>query len=96
MNLNELNGVPATGSAYYKEKFERGRKFDGFCCLIGVLSMKHAWFCKDSKMSLLMRSDMDMESSAYVDHLVCISSRRQVKESIIDDAVKGISKVNLN
>jgi hypothetical protein len=60
MNLNELNDSLQLGGAYYSENPKEERQFDGFCCLIGVLSMKHAWFCKDSKMSLLMRSDMDM------------------------------------
>jgi beta-glucosidase len=29
-SFNELNGVPATGSAYLKKIFEEDWKFDGF------------------------------------------------------------------
>jgi beta-glucosidase len=38
-------------------------------------------------------SDMDMESSAYVDHLVALVQEGKVKESIIDDAARRVLKV---
>jgi beta-glucosidase len=36
---------------------------------------------------------MDMESSAYVDHLVALVQEGKVKESIIDDAARRVLKV---
>jgi beta-glucosidase len=38
-------------------------------------------------------SDMDMESSAYVDHLVALVKEGKVKESLVDDAARRILKV---
>jgi beta-glucosidase len=54
-------------------------------------------YAKDSKqaaeIALNAGSDMDMESSAYVDHLVALVKEGKVKESLIDDAAKRILKV---
>jgi beta-glucosidase len=36
---------------------------------------------------------MDMESSAYVDHLVALVKEGKVKESLVDDAARRILKV---
>jgi hypothetical protein len=46
--------------------------------------------CKDNKhaaeIAINAGSDMDMESSAYVDHLVALVKEGKVKESLVDDA----------
>ena len=54
-------------------------------------------YAKDSKqaaeIAINAGSDMDMESSAYVEHLVTLVKEGKVKESLIDDAAKRILKV---
>ena len=99
-SFNELNGVPATGNAYLqREVLKRDWKFDGFVVSDwgSINEMIPHGFAKDSKqaaeIAINAGSDMDMESSAYVEHLVALVKEGKVKESVIDDAARRILKV---
>ncbi len=99
-SFNELNGIPATGNAYLQRKILKGDwKFDGFVVSDwgSINEMISHGYAKDSKqaaeIALNAGSDMDMESSAYVEHLPTLVKEGKVKESLIDDAVRRILKV---
>ncbi|MDO8317339.1 MAG: glycoside hydrolase family 3 C-terminal domain-containing protein, partial [Flavobacterium sp.] len=94
------NGIPATGNAYLqREVLKRDWKFDGFVVSDwgSINEMIPHGFAKDSKqaaeIAINAGSDMDMESSAYVEHLVALVKEGKVKESVIDDAARRILKV---
>jgi beta-glucosidase len=99
-SFNELNGVPATGSAYLqREILKKDWNFDGFVVSDwgSINEMIPHGFAKDSKhaaeLAINAGSDMDMESSAYVDHLVQLVKEGKVKETTINDAARRILKV---
>lgn len=99
-SFNELNGIPATGNAYLQRKIlKEDWKFEGFVVSDwgSINEMINHGYAKDSKqaaeIAINAGSDMDMESSAYVDHLVALVNEGKVKEAIVDDAVKRILKV---
>ncbi len=99
-SFNELNGIPATGNAYLqRDILKKEWNFDGFVVSDwgSINEMMAHGYAKDSKhaaeIAINAGSDMDMESSAYIDHLVTLVKEGKVKESIIDDATKRILKV---
>ena len=99
-SFNELNGIPATGNSYLQRQILKGDwKFDGFVVSDwgSINEMISHGYAKDSKqaaeIAINAGSDMDMESSAYVEHLVTLVNEGKVKESVIDDAAKRILKV---
>ena len=99
-SFNELNGIPATGNSYLQREVLKGDwKFDGFVVSDwgSINEMISHGFAKDSKqaaeIAINAGSDMDMESSAYVEHLVTLVKEGKVKESDVDDAAKRILKV---
>jgi beta-glucosidase len=99
-SFNELNGIPATGNGYLqREVLKRDWKFDGFVVSDwgSINEMIPHGYAKDSKhaaeIAINAGSDMDMESSAYVEHLVALVKEGKVKESVIDDAARRILKV---
>lgn len=99
-SFNELNGIPATGNTYLqREVLKRDWKFDGFVVSDwgSINEMIPHGYAKDSKqaaeIAINAGSDMDMESSAYVEHLVVLVKEGKVKESVIDDAARRILKV---
>ena len=99
-SFNELNGIPATGNPYLQRQILKGDwKFDGFVVSDwgSINEMISHGYAKDSKqaaeIAINAGSDMDMESSAYVEHLVTLVREGKVKESVIDDAAKRILKV---
>ncbi|SHM54040.1 beta-glucosidase BglX [Flavobacterium xinjiangense] len=99
-SFNELNGIPATGNPYLQRQILKGDwKFDGFVVSDwgSINEMISHGYAKDSKqaaeIAINAGSDMDMESSAYVEHLVTLVKEGKVKESLIDDAAKRILKV---
>lgn len=99
-SFNELNGIPATGNTYLqREVLKRDWKFDGFVVSDwgSINEMIPHGYAKDSKqaaeIAINAGSDMDMESSAYVEHLVTLVKEGKVKESVIDDAARRILKV---
>jgi beta-glucosidase len=85
-SFNELNGIPATGNAYLqREVLKRDWNFDGFVVSDwgSISEMMAHGFAKDNKhaaeIAINAGSDMDMESSAYVDHLVALVKGRKSK-----------------
>ncbi len=99
-SFNELNGIPATGNAYLQRNILKGDwKFDGFVVSDwgSINEMISHGYAKDNKqaaeIALNAGSDMDMESSAYVEYLPALVKEGKVKESLIDDAVRRILKV---
>lgn len=99
-SFNELNGIPATGNKYLQRQILKGDwKFEGFVVSDwgSINEMINHGYAKDSKqaaeIAINAGSDMDMESSAYVDYLVTLVNEGKVKEAIVDDAVKRILKV---
>lgn len=99
-SFNELNGIPATGNPNLQRQILKGDwKFDGFVVSDwgSINEMISHGYAKDSKqaaeIAINAGSDMDMESSAYVEHLVTLVNEGKVKESLIDDAAKRILKV---
>jgi beta-glucosidase len=76
-SFNELNGIPATGNRYLQREILKGDwNFDGFVVSDwgSINEMIAHGYAKDSKqaaeIAIKAGSDMDMESSAYVGHLV--------------------------
>jgi beta-glucosidase len=99
-SFNELNGIPATGNPYLQRQILKADwKFDGFVVSDwgSINEMISHGYAKDSKqaaeIAINAGSDMDMESSAYVEHLVTLVKEGKVKESVVDDAAKRILKV---
>jgi beta-glucosidase len=99
-SFNELNGIPATGSSYLQREILKGDwKFDGFVVSDwgSINEMISHGYAKDSKqaaeIAINAGSDMDMESSAYVEHLAELVQEGKVKESVINDAARRILKV---
>ncbi|PKB15514.1 beta-glucosidase BglX [Flavobacterium sp. 5] len=99
-SFNELNGIPATGNPYLQREVLKGDwKFKGFVVSDwgSIQEMKAHGFAKDDKqaaeIAINAGSDMDMESSAYVDYLAQLVHEGKVKETTVDDAVRRILRV---
>lgn len=99
-SFNEINGIPATGSSFLQRDILKGEwQFDGFVVSdwgsIGEM-VAHGQ-ARDLKQAAEIAanagSDMDMESSAYVEHLAALVKEGKVKESVIDDAARRILRV---
>ena len=98
-SFSQLNGIPATGNAYLQREILKGDwKFEGFVVSDwgSIKEMVNHGYAKDKKqaseIAINAGSDMDMESSAYVNHLVALVQEGIVKESVVDDAVRRILK----
>ena len=96
-SFNTLNGIPATGDKYLQRDVLKGLwGFEGFVVSdwsSGAEMIAHG-YAEDLKdvavKSANAGSDMDMESSAYVHHLVEAVREGLVDVSVVDDAVKRI------
>ncbi|AWX43399.1 Beta-glucosidase [Flagellimonas maritima] len=98
--FNILNGVPVTGSTFLQRDILKQKwGFEGFVisdwASVGEMvphgfanDLKHA-----SELGVKAGCDMDMESYAYVNHLVESVKEGKVDEKLIDDAVRRILKV---
>lgn len=98
--FNDLNGVPSTGSSYLQREILKGKwNFQGFIVSDwgSIGEMINHGFAKDNKqaaeIAINAGSDMDMESYAYVNHLVELVNENKVKVATIDDAVKRILRI---
>jgi beta-glucosidase len=99
-SFNEINGIPATGSAYLQRDILKGEwNFDGFVVsdwgsITEMIAHRQA---KDGKHAAEIAanggSDMDMESYLYVGELANLVKEGKVKEATIDDAVRRILRV---
>ncbi len=99
-SFNILNGIPATGNSFLQRDILKGKwNFDGFVVSdwASVREMIAHGFAKDgaeaTQKAVNAGSDMDMESHLYVEELVNLVQSGQVKEDLIDDAVRRILRV---
>ena len=99
-SFNELNGIPATGNALLQRTILKGAwNFKGFIVSDwgSINEMINHGYAKDSKQAAAIAmnagSDVDMESYAYLEHLANLVKEGQVKETLIDDAVRRILRV---
>jgi beta-glucosidase len=98
--FNEINGVPATGNARILRDILREEwGFRGFVVSDwrSTAEMIQHGFCEDMKdaagKSLLAGVDMEMQSSAYQDHLEQLIAEDAVPQKLVDDAVRRILKI---
>ena len=96
-SFNDLNGIPATGSAHLQRDILKGKwNFQGFVVSDwgSIGEMVAHGYSKDLKAAALSAitagSDMDMESNAYRYHLAYLVKEGKVPVELIDDAVKRI------
>ena len=96
-SFNELNGIPATGSAFLqRDILKKDWNYKGVVVSdwgsIGEM-IPHG-YSKDlksaAKSAILAGSDMDMMSSAYINHLESLVEENEINVAIIDDAVHRI------
>ncbi|ULC60896.1 beta-glucosidase BglX [Flaviramulus sp. BrNp1-15] len=99
-SFNDLNGVPATGDKFLQRDILKGKwNFDGFvvsdwASIREMVDWGHAKDLKDAaKKAAIAGSDLDMESNAYINHLVDLVKSGEVEESLIDDAARRILRV---
>lgn len=99
-SFNEIGGIPSTGNAHLQRDILKGEwGFQGFVVSdwgsIGEM-IPHG-FSADLKQAaqqaLAAGSDMDMESRAYVGHLVALVKEKKVDARLVDDAVRRILRV---
>jgi len=98
--FNILNGVPVTGSSFLQRDILKEKwGFDGFVISdwASIMEMVPHGYAKDLKHAAQLAanagSDMDMEASAYVTHLVENVREGKVPEDKINDAVRRILTV---
>ncbi|MCT4643566.1 MAG: beta-glucosidase BglX [Carboxylicivirga sp.] len=99
-SFNIVNGVPATANTYLQREVLKGKwGFKGFMISdwsSGREMIDHG-YARDlehvAELAANAGSDMDMESYAYVKHLVDLVKAGKVKESVVDDAVRRILRV---
>ena len=96
-SFNVLNGIPATGDAFLQREILKGKwGFDGFVISdwgSGKEMIDHGFATDLKDVAVLATnggSDMDMESTANVNHLQEAVEAGLVKESYVDDAVRRI------
>ncbi len=98
--FNQLNGVPATGNKFLQREILKNQwSFPGFVVSDwgSIKELVTHGFAKDSlqaaEIAINAGSDMDMESSIYINHLADLVKNGKIKETTIDDAVRRILKV---
>ncbi len=98
--FNTLNGIPVTGNSFLQRDVLKEKwGFEGFVISdwASIMEMIPHGFAKDLKhaaeLGAKAGSDMDMESYAYVKHLVENVKEGKVDETLVDDAVRRILKV---
>lgn len=99
-SFNDIDGIPATGNAYLQtEILKKAWNFQGFVVSDwgSMGEMVGHGYAKDLKQAAEMAanagSDMDMESSGYIEHLAALVREGKVSEENINDAVRRILKV---
>lgn len=97
---NEINGVPCTGNAHILQEILRNEwGFQGFVVSDwrSPAEMIEHGFCEDMKdaarKTLIAGVDMEMQSSAYADHLEVLGKEGTVPFRLIDDAVRRILRI---
>ena len=102
-SFNELNGIPATSNSYLQRDILKGEwDYSGLVVSdwnsIGeiVIHGQAATLKDAARLSVIAGSDMDMEASAYVNHLADLVVSGEVDEKLIDDAVRRILRLKYN
>ena len=96
-SFNDLNGIPATGSAYLQREVLKGKwGFKGFIVSdwgsIGEM-IPHGYAANNYEAAweaITAGCDMDMESRSYIGNLAKLVRDGKVSVSLIDDAVRRI------
>jgi beta-glucosidase len=99
-SFNEIGGIPATGSVRLQREILKGEwGFQGFVVSdwgsIGEL-VPHGFaadLAQAAQIAIAAGSDMDMESRAYVPHLVALVKAGKVDVKHVDDAVRRVLRV---
>lgn len=98
--FNEINGVPATGNVDLLRRILREEwEFSGFVVSDwkSVEEMVNHGFCEDgrdaARKAVEAGVDMEMQSSAYSDHLEELVATGEIREALIDDAAGRILDV---
>jgi len=95
--FNDVNGVPANGSAMLQRDILKGQW--GFGGLVvsdwgSIGEMVHHGYVADAKAAaraaITAGSDMDMESEAYRKHLPALVAEGAVDMALVDDAVRRV------
>lgn len=99
-SFNEMEGIPATGSAYLqREILKKQWGFDGFVVSDwnSIGEMVNHGYATDNKdaarLAALAGSDMDMETRGFVEYLPELVRNKVVPEALIDDAVRRILRI---
>jgi len=96
-SFNDLNGEPATGSAYLQRDILKGKwNFQGFVVSdwgsFGEM-IQHGFVASRadaSRAAITAGSDMDMESRCYTTSLATLVQTGKVSMTLIDDAVRRV------
>ena len=98
--FNTIDEIPATGhKILQRDILKKDWAFDGFIVSDwgSIEQMIPHGFARDgnhaAELALLAGSDMDMESSLYVNELVKLVENGKIGISLIDDAVRRILNV---
>lgn len=98
--FNDFNGIPATGNQMLQRDILKGKwGFNGFVISdwASIKEMVLHGYAKDgkaaAKYAINAGSDMDMESYLYINHIEELVENGEVKEELINDAVRRILTV---
>ncbi len=96
-SFNDISGIPATAHAYLQRTLLKGDwNFKGLVVSdwgsIGeMINHGYATDTADAaKKAIVAGSDIDMESRAYVGQLIDLVKRKEIPESVIDEAVRRV------
>ena len=99
-SFNEINGVPSSGNAFILRQILRKEwGFKGFVVSDweSMSEMIEHGFCENledvAKKSITAGVDMEMQSTAYADHLEELVKKGAVSEGLVDDAVRNILRI---
>ncbi|MEH6745049.1 beta-glucosidase BglX [Hyphomonas sp.] len=98
--FNIVNGIPSTGNTFLQREILKGEwGFDGFVVsdwASGLEMINHGFAADEheaARLAMQAGSDMDMESSIYLEHLQDLVENGDVSLELIDDAVRRILRV---
>lgn len=95
--FNDHNGVPATGSAYLQNEIlksdwdYRGLIISDWGSISEMIAHGYSADLKDAaQQAINAGNDIDMESSAYIEHLIDLVNSDVVSELTLDNAVRRV------
>ncbi|HWI59704.1 MAG TPA: beta-glucosidase BglX [Bacillota bacterium] len=99
-SFNDINGVPSSGSAFLLRRVLREEwGFQGFVVSDweSMAEMIPHGFCKDLQevalKSVQAGVDMEMQSTAYADHLEALVKSGRVPQELVDNAARRILRI---